>query len=216
MMQTDERGVDPLPGEPQTPTMIEVADLSPEAMYELFEAHGWGDGLPLVPPTPERVDAMLAEGTGDPDEVIATLQPRFGAATRRVVAINAVLAGCPPVVFPVVVSAVRALASPQVNLRGVNATTHPSAPLVIVHGEIVKRAGFNAGVGAFGPGNRANATVGRAIRLIMLHVAGPGPASVMPPVRASRRNTPTASPRTPTSPRGRATPSAATLMRRVR
>jgi hypothetical protein len=75
----------------------------------------------------------------------------------------------------VVASAVRALASPQVNLRGVNATTHPSAPLVIVHGDIVKRAGFNAGVGAFGPGNRANATVGRAIRLVMLHVAGARP-----------------------------------------
>jgi len=175
MTQTDARGTNRLSEKSATPAMIELADLSPEAMYELFEEHGWGDGLPLVPPTPERVDAMLAEGAGDPDEVIATLQPRFGAATRRVVAINAVLAGCPPVVFPVVVSAVRALASPQVNLRGVNATTHPSAPLVIVHGEIVKRAGFNAGVGAFGPGNRANATVGRAIRLVMVHVAGARP-----------------------------------------
>jgi hypothetical protein len=179
MTQTNELGVDSPLGEvaaeTEIATMMELADVSPEGMYELFERHGWGDGLPLVPPTPDRVDAMLAEATGDPDEVVATLQPRFGAATRRIVAINAVLAGCPPAVFPVVVSAVRALAAPQVNLRGVNATTHPSAPLVIVHGEIVKKAGFNAGTGAFGPGNRANATVGRAIRLIMLHVAGARP-----------------------------------------
>lgn len=159
------------------PETVDATDLSPEAMYELFEKHAWGDGLPLVPPTRERVDAMLAFATGDPDEVLTTLLPRAGIVTRRVVAINAVLAGCPPVVFPVVLSAIRALARPEVNLRGVNATTHLVAPMVIVHGEIVARAGFNAGVGAFGPGNRANATVGRAVRLVMLHVAGATPGS---------------------------------------
>jgi hypothetical protein len=80
-------------------------------------------------------------------------------------------------VFPVVVTAVRALGQQRLNLRGVNATTHPVAPLVIVHGEAVAEMGFNAEVGAFGPGNRANATVGRAVRLVLLHVAGarPGP-----------------------------------------
>jgi len=72
---------------------------------------------------------------------------------------------------------VRALARPEVNIRGVNATTHPVAPVVLVHGEVVKRCGFNAGVGAFGPGNRANATVGRAVRLVLLHVAGARPGS---------------------------------------
>ena len=74
-------------------------------------------------------------------------------------------------------TALRALARPEVNLRGVNATTHLVAPMIIVHGEIVQSAGFNAGVGAFGPGNRANATVGRAVRLVMLHVAGALPGS---------------------------------------
>ena len=114
---------------------------------------------------------------GDPDEVLATLLPRAGIVTRRVVAINAVLAGCPPATFPVVLTAVRALARPEMNLRGVNATTHLVAPLVLVHGEIARPPGFASGVGAFGPGNRANATVGRAVRLVLLHVAGARPGS---------------------------------------
>ena len=84
----------------------------PRRSLELFEARGLGDGLPLVPPTRERVDAMLATADGDPDEVLTTLLPRAGIVTRRVVAINAVLAGCPPATFPVVLTAVRALAAP--------------------------------------------------------------------------------------------------------
>ena len=118
--------------------VLEVADESPEAVLELFTSRGWGDGLPLVPPTPERVAGMLAAlGDVDPDEVVATLPPRGGAATRRVIAINAVLAGCPSACAPVVVSAVRALALPSVNLRGVNATTHPVAPFVLITGSVV-------------------------------------------------------------------------------
>jgi hypothetical protein len=156
------------------PDLIEVAD-SPEALLDELEARGLGDGLPVLPPTQERVAAMLEHSAGDPDEVLFTLLPRAGIVTRRVVAINAVLAGCRPEVFPVVLTALRALARPEVNLRGVNATTHPVAPLVLVSGEVVKAAGFWAGVGAFGPGNRANATVGRAVRLAMLHVAGAKP-----------------------------------------
>jgi hypothetical protein len=133
----------------------------------------------VVPPTEERVAAMLGHATGDIDEVLFTLQPRAGIVTRRVVAVNAVLAGCRPEVFPVVLTALRALARPEVNLRGVNATTHLVAPMVLVHGEIARRAGFNAGVGCFGPGptSRANATVGRAVRLALLHVAGAIPGA---------------------------------------
>ena len=159
------------------PEMLEVAD-SPEALLALFADRGWGDGLPLVPATHDRVDAMLAGlGGVDPDEVIATLPPRFGQATRRIIAVNAVLAGCSPEHLPVLVTAVRALGRPEVNLRGVNATTHCVAPLLIVHGEIAREAGYNGGIGAFGPGHRANAATGRALRLILLHVAGavPGP-----------------------------------------
>ncbi|SVE35361.1 uncharacterized protein METZ01_LOCUS488215, partial [marine metagenome] len=150
-------------------------------------SHGWGDGLPLVAPTPERVDAMLASltnGSGsapDPEEVIAVLSPRSGEATRRIVAVNAVMAGCLPEHLPVLMAAVRALARPELNLRGVNATTHCVAPLLVVHGEVARTAGYHGGLGAFGPGNRANATTGRALRLILLHVAeatiGDGDAS---------------------------------------
>jgi hypothetical protein len=154
---------------------IELAADTPEALYELFEARGWGDGLPLVAPTDERVGAMLAGAPGDPDEVLAVLPPRSGLATRRTVAVNAVLAGCRPEWMPVLVAAARALGDPALNLRGVNATTHPVAPLLIVHGPIARATGFNAGFGAFGPGNRANATVGRAVRHLLLHVAGATP-----------------------------------------
>ena len=157
------------------PEFVEILDDSPESMYAMLEARGLGDGLPVVAPTRDRVEAMLAFAAGDPDDVLFTLQPRSGIVTRRVVAVNAVMAGCPPEVFPVVLTALRALARPEVNLRGVNATTHLVAPMVIVHGEIVRTSGFNAGVGAFGPGNRANATVGRAVRLVLLHVAGAKP-----------------------------------------
>ena len=157
------------------PEFVDIADDSPGAMFELLASRGLGDGLPVVAPTRERVEAMLQFATGDADEVLFTLQPRSGIVTRRVVAINAVMAGCSPEVFPVVLTALRALARPEVNLRGVNATTHPVAPMIIVHGEIVKSAGFVSGVGAFGPGNRANATVGRAVRLVLLHVAGAKP-----------------------------------------
>ncbi len=157
--------------------LVNVTDESPETLYSLLAREGWGDGLPVVAPTPPRVEAMLAEGSGDPDEELGVLEPRLGIVTRRVVAINAVLAGCQPDVFPVVLTAVRALARPEVNLRGVNATTHPVAPLVVVHGDIVKAARFENGTGAFGPGNRANATVGRAVRFVLLHVAGARPGS---------------------------------------
>ncbi|MEM7141842.1 MAG: hypothetical protein AAF548_12505 [Actinomycetota bacterium] len=161
------------------PPDIEFLDLDddPIAVTEAYAERGWGDGLPLVPPTDARVDAMLAGAPGDPDETIAVLPPRSGAATRRMIAVNAVLAGCEPAHLPVLVAAVRALAAPDLNLRGVNATTHPVAPLLIVHGEIAERAGYNSGLGAFGPGNRANAATGRAVRLILMHIAGavPGP-----------------------------------------
>lgn len=156
---------------------IDLDETDPEALVERFAEHGWGDGLPLIAPTPERVEAMLAAGCGetDPDEVLATLPPRQGLATRRLLAINAVLAGCPAGLLPILVTAVRAIAQPQINLRGVNATTHPVAPLTIVHGDAVAEHDFNAGLGAFGPGTRANATLGRALRFVLLHVAGARP-----------------------------------------
>lgn len=163
-----------------TPTMLELEADDPVALMARYAEHGWGDGLPMVPPTEARVEAMLGPGDRDPDEVVAVLPPRSGVATRRMIAVNAVLAGCEPAHLPVLVAAVRALARPEINLRGVNATTHPVAPLLIVHGRIARDAGYNGGIGAFGPGNRANATTGRALRLVLLHIGGatPGPGDV--------------------------------------
>jgi hypothetical protein len=172
LLQDFGRGVGARAPEPER---LQIDDDDPAAVAEAYAARGWGDGLPLVAPTRARVDAMLARTPGDADEVLAILPPRFGRVTRRLVAINAVLAGCAPEVMPVLVTAARALARPELNLRGVNATTHPVAPLLVVHGDAVAECGFNAGIGTFGPGTRANATVGRAVRLLLLHVGGARP-----------------------------------------
>jgi len=158
---------------------VELSDDDPETWLDFAENRGWGDGLPLIPPTAERVQAaldLLPSGL-DPDEIIAHLPPRGGLVTRRVLAINAVMAGCRPDTLPVLTTAVRALSRPEINLRGVNATTHPVAPLIIVHGAAALELGFNAGLGAFGPGCRANATVGRALRLVLQNVAGARPGA---------------------------------------
>ncbi|HMF03394.1 MAG TPA: hypothetical protein VKH17_01165 [Acidimicrobiia bacterium] len=155
---------------------IEVDD-SPEALLDLLAERGWGDGLPVVAPTAARIDRMLKMVDAHPDEAIAVLPPRNGAATVRAIAVNAVLAGCPPEVMPVLVVAARALARPELNLDGVQATTHPVAPLVIIHGRAGADLGFNGGLGAFGPGCRANAAVGRAVRFLLMHVGGARPGA---------------------------------------
>ncbi len=186
---TDVEGVEDvcdLPGAaPLRPTTaeifpdVELSDDDPEAWLDFAERRGWGDGLPLIRPTAERVAAVLDRLPAgiDPDEVIAHLPPRGGLVTRRVLAINAVMAGARPETLPVLTTAVRALARPEINLRGVNATTHPVAPLIIVHGAAVEELGFNAGLGAFGPGCRANATLGRSLRLVLQNVAGARPGA---------------------------------------
>ena len=93
--------------------LLVVEDESPETLYAMMEEHGWGDGLPVVFPTEARVEPMLAGYPGSVDEVLAVLPPRSGAATVKTVAVNAVMAGCPPEVFPVIVAAVRALGEPR-------------------------------------------------------------------------------------------------------
>jgi hypothetical protein len=155
--------------------VLVVEDESPESLYAAMEEHGWGDGLPVVFPTEARVEQMLAGYPRSVDEMLAVLPPRSGAATVKTVAVNAVMAGCPPEVFPVIVAAVRALGESRLNLQSIQATTHSVAIMVAVHGQIVERAGYNAGIGTFGPGWRANATTGRAIRFVLLHVAGGRP-----------------------------------------
>lgn len=154
---------------------IEAAGDGLEAFNALFLARGWGDGLPLVPPTPERVKAMLA-GYDLPDDFpIATLPPLDGVATVGKIAVNAVMAGCEPRHMPLLVAAVEAVSQPEFDLRGVATTTNPDSVLVIVSGPFVKRLGINAGTNTFGRGNRANACIGRALHLIISNVGGSRP-----------------------------------------
>jgi len=161
---------------PPESALLDLPSDDPQEVLEALTQRGLGDGLPVIPPTSERVEAMLAgAGGNNPHEVIATLEPRLGAATRQAIAANAVMAGCRPEHMPVITAAVKAVSQPEFNLLGVNATTHPTAPLLIVHGECAQLGGFESQTGAFGPGNRANATVGRALRLILLQVAGARP-----------------------------------------
>ena len=135
-----------------------------------YQERGWTDGLPIVPPAEARVREFLRQTDRDPREIVGILPPRQGEATVEKLAINAVMAGCRPEYFPVVLAAVEALADPLFNLDSVQATTHPVAPLIVVHGAYGRRIGVHAGSGCFGPGFRANATIGRALRLVIRNV----------------------------------------------
>jgi hypothetical protein len=148
-----------------------------EAFDRMVEL-GWTDGLPVIPPTPARVAAMLAGSSRAAHEVIAELPPADGLATVEKIAINGVMAGCRPEYLPVLIAAVQALAQPQLNLLAIQTTTNPVAPFVLVNGPIRTRIGVHGGRGALGPGWRANASIGRAVRLIMQNVGGAKPAEV--------------------------------------
>jgi hypothetical protein len=155
---------------------IELED-SLEAVEAHFRERGWTDGLPIVPPTPERVAAMLAGIEAEPDLVLGKLPPLWGEATVEKVAINAVMAGCPPTVLPVLAAALEAMLDPAFNLYAVQATTHPVAPLLIGNGPAPRHLGMHAGSGVFGPGNRVNATLGRAVRLCLWNLGGGRPGA---------------------------------------
>ena len=149
----------------------EPDDLTADPVEYYFE-QAWSDGLPVVPPTPEKVAAIVAVLGGVPDFREAVILPRRGSLTREVLAINMVMAGCKPDYAPVVRAAILALCDKAWNLNGVQATTHMAAPLLVVNGPIRTQIGMNSGHNVFGSGNRANATIGRAIRLILLTVGG--------------------------------------------
>lgn len=154
---------------------IELVDASQEAVDDYVEAKGWGDGLPVVAPTAERVAALVAASGRDGGESLGPMPPRQGDATIEALAVNAVMAGCRADCFPVVVAAIEAALAPEFNLYAVQATTHPCSPLVIVNGPVTAELGINGRYGAFGPGVRANATIGRAVRLILHNVGGGTP-----------------------------------------
>lgn len=136
---------------------------------------GLTDGLPVVPPERSLVDAMVEAAGLDPQELLGIMPPRFAEVTVRDAAVNAVLAGCGPQHLPVMVAALRVILHPDFNPMGVATTTKGVVPLLIVNGPIRERLGFNGRGNLFGPGPRANAAIGRAVRLAMLNLGGASP-----------------------------------------
>ena len=132
-------------------------------LIEYYFAQGMTDGLPVVPPTPQKIADMIEALGGEADFIECRIPPRWGELTREVLAINMVMAGCLPSYAPVVRSALLALADNHFNLNGVQATTHVACPLLIVNGPVRNTIDMNAGHNLFGSGNRANATIGRAV-----------------------------------------------------
>lgn len=140
--------------------------------FEFFLEKAWSDGLPVVTPTEERVARMLAGTRRDPDELIGKVPPAMHPATVRTVAIHALMAGCKPEYLPVVLGGLTLMLREEFNVNGVQGTMHGVAPLMIVNGPYAKRIGLHGGNGCFGPSFRANATIGRAIRLMLLNLGG--------------------------------------------
>ena len=155
---------------------VEFAELEDE--FEAMWDRGWSDGLPLVPPTEARVARMLTGTTRAPDELVTEVPPDLVDCTVEKVAVNAVMAGCLPEHLPVVLAAVEAACTREFNMHGLLATTFFSGPILIVNGPIRQRIGMNSGVNALGQGNRANATIGRALQLVVRNVGGGLPGGV--------------------------------------
>ncbi|CAN5483167.1 hypothetical protein BH18ACT1_BH18ACT1_00480 [soil metagenome] len=149
-----------------------------EDPFETMVERGWSDGLPVVPPTEGRVLRMLAGTTRGPQDVVAVVPPDLVECNVEKVAVNAVLAGCLPEHLPVVLTAVEAACTDEFNIHGLLATTWFSAPVVVVNGPITRAIGMNSGVNALWQGNRANATIGRALQLVIRNVGGGRPGGV--------------------------------------
>ncbi len=179
-VENPETGTSPSPASPENSILTSgrfELNSSAEAV-EFFYRQGWTDGLPVVPPTPERVREFLYFGGKLPEDILGMIPARNRVLTAEKVAINAVMAGCLPSYMPVIVAVIEAMCQEEFNFHGHSASTGGAAPLVIVNGSIVQELNLNSGVNCFGPGVRANATIGRAIRLIMLNVGGTIPGLI--------------------------------------
>ena len=150
-----------------------VDDIS-DALFE----RGYTDGLPVVPPTEERVRKMLSGTTRLPGESLGKMPPAQFDATIEKIAVNAVMAGCRPEAMPVLIAAVEAMLDPRWELGYLQTTTNPLTPMLIVNGPARQVAGLYGGTGAMGPGFRGNATIGRAVRLILLNIGGATPGDI--------------------------------------
>ncbi|MDP1748868.1 MAG: thioredoxin family protein, partial [Reyranella sp.] len=148
-----------------------------DPMEACFE-RGWSDGLPVVPPTDDRILRMLGGTDRKPGEIVGLIPPNLAPCTVEKVAINAVMAGCKPEYMPVVLGVLEAALDPLFVLHGLLCTTHFSGPLVIINGPAAKAVGMNSGINALGQGNRANATIGRALQLIVRNVGGGQPGGM--------------------------------------
>ena len=156
---------------------IELPDTVDE--YQYFLEKDWSDGFPVVTPNTTRLQWMLAGTKRDPDEIVGVIPPAGETATVRDVALHALMAGCKPEYLPVVLGALQLILREEFNMGGVQCTMHGVAPLIIVNGPHAQKIGIHGGNGCFGPGFRANASIGRAIRLLLMNLGGglPGLAS---------------------------------------
>ena len=152
---------------------------APDEAQALAMLHEMGctDGLPVVIPTPDRVDRMVLAAGLDADVVLGEMGPLGGAVTIEKVAANAVMAGCDPDHMSYVVAVVQAVLQPEFDLSEVQSTTHSIAPLILVNGPLAPISGIASGFGALGPGHRANASIGRALRLCMINIGGARPGT---------------------------------------
>jgi hypothetical protein len=158
-------------------TRIELAD-DFVAVNEYFHEQGWSDGLPVMPPTEDAVSAMVAAAPLAADHVLGIMSPVEGTVTVEKVAANAVMAGCKPEYFPVVIAGVKALLQPRYNVGSVSTTTGGAAPCFMVSGPIADALEINSGTACMGSGFRANATIGRALRLVIRNIAGAVPGDM--------------------------------------
>jgi len=140
--------------------------------YEHAYEQGWTDGLPIIPATREKVDEFVAASGRAADEVIAVITPRKGPASIEAIAVNAIMAGCRPEYMPVIVAAVEGLTDPGFPLEPMQVSTNAMTPFLLINGPVRQKLDVNSGIGCLGPGWRANATIGRAIRLILTNIGG--------------------------------------------
>ncbi len=155
-----------------------IATAPYEDEHELCYDRGWSDGFPVVPPTPERILRMLEGTKRDPQEIVGRIPPNLAPCNVEKVAINAVMAGCKPEYLDVVIACLETALEPQVTLHGVLCSTCPCSPVLILNGPVTKRIGMNSGMNVLGNDNRANATIGRAVNLVVRNVGGGAPGEI--------------------------------------
>lgn len=177
-VQTDDPGAAALNLHSKTGGRASVVDLPDTEDPVEYCYRTFGDALPVVPPTVERVEKMLGGVSGDPREVIARIPPCFGEATVEKIAANAVMAGCVPAMMRVLIPLTRAVCDERFNAHGVQATTHFAAPLIIVNGPVRQELGFHCRQNVFSNVARANSTLGRALQLILLNLGGARPTGI--------------------------------------